>query len=128
MKGPENIFFKECPNCRLRWPDRKTFLSDPMLRLIGYQANYSNLEAGFFIFNHETPDCATTLSVEAGQFADLHNGPMFETRLTGTEDCPGYCGNNKALEPCSNKCECVYVRDVIQVVKQWPKTDLKKAS
>jgi len=31
------------------------------------------------------------MAVPAGQFQNLYNGPMFEQRLTGGEDCPGYC-------------------------------------
>lgn len=99
-----------------------------MIRLVGYQANFSNLVAGFFLFNHETEDCGTSLAIEAEKFTDLHSGPIFDTRMTGTAECPGYCANPEPLEPCTNKCECAYVRDVIQTVKKWPKADLKKAS
>ncbi len=122
------MLFKECPNCHYQWPDRTTFLSDPTLSLVGYQANFGNLVAGYFLFNHDTPDCGTSLAVEAGAFTDMHSGPIFEERLTGTENCPGYCKIQKSLDPCSNKCECAYVRDVLQIVRHWPKSTEKKAS
>ena len=122
------MLFKECPNCHHKWPDRTTFLSDPMLSLVGYQANFGNLVAGYFLFNHNTTDCGTSLAVEAAAFADMHDGPIFEERMTGTAKCPGYCFKPKSLDPCANKCECAYVRDVLQVVNKWPKTPTKKAS
>src|SRR3989339_443745 len=108
--------FKECPNCHYMWPDRTTFLSDPMLSLVGYQANFSDLVAGYFLFNHDTPDCGTSLAIEAGKFSDMHNGPIFEERMTGTKECPDYCKSSSSLDPCFNKCECAYVRDILQVV------------
>lgn len=122
------MVFKKCPHCHHTWPDRKTFLADAMLSLIGYQANFTDLEAGFFLFNHNTPECGTSLAIEAGEFTDLHMGPIFKDRMTGTPECPGYCKNPHSLDSCTNKCECAYVRDVLQTVKNWPKEQTKKAS
>ena len=114
--------FKECTFCHTRWEDRSAFLSDSMLSLIGYQMNYGDLEAGFFLFNHDVDGCGTSLAVQAGEFTDMHDGPIFEDRLSPDDDeCPGYCDSVDSLEACSAKCECSYVRDVLQTVKDWPK-------
>ena len=122
------MLFKECPHCNHKWPDRETFLADETLSLIGYQANFVNLEAGFFLFNHNIPECGTSLAIEAGEFKDLHNGPIYQERMTGKPECPGYCKQTQILDPCANKCECAYVRNVLQIVKEWPKKQTRKAS
>lgn len=111
--------FKTCPKCEEAWNDRDTFLSDPAAALVGYQPNFGDLTAGFFLFTHEKPDCGTTFAVPAGRFTDMHDGPIFETRNTGTERCAGHCLHDSDLDPCKEKCECAYVRDVLQKVKAW---------
>lgn len=120
--------FKECSMCGQTWHTRDLFLSDPTVVLAGYQANFIDLEAGLFLFNHLIPGCNTTLAVESRQFTDLHQGPIFEERMTGKPGCPGHCLHTESLAPCVNKCECAYVRDVVQIVKKWPKNVIKKAS
>ncbi|HPF98932.1 MAG TPA: hypothetical protein PLE77_02615 [Kiritimatiellia bacterium] len=110
--------FKTCQMCGKTWRDRLEFLSDPELSLVGYQANLPDLSAGIFLFNHT---CQTTMGIHAGEFLDLHDGPMFKAHMTETDDCPRYCLGERELRPCPAKCECAYVRDVLQVVKDWPK-------
>ena len=119
--------FKTCPNCDHPWPDRDGFLSDPALSLVGYQPNYGELTAGFFLFAHDVPECGTSLAIEAGEFTDMHKGPIFEDRLKGTDKCPGLCLHESNLNPCPEKCECCYVRDVLQTVKDWPKREKQPA-
>ena len=60
------------------------------------------------------------MAVPAGQFQNLYNGPIFEQRLTESEDCPGYCLRKDELRLCPAKCECAYVREIIQIIKNWP--------
>jgi len=115
------MLFKTCTNCRHNWDSRKSFLSDPDVRLLGYQANFIKLEAGLFLFSHDATACRTTLAIHAAEFTDMHQGPVFETRMTRTAKCPGHCLHKDSLEPCGNECECAYVRDVVQIVKTWPK-------
>jgi hypothetical protein len=102
------------------WHGRTSFLSDPTLRLIGYQVHFQELTAGLILFNH---NCGTTLSVQAKAFQDFYEGPMFTERLTGTEACQGSCLHEDDLRPCPAKCECAYVREVLQVILQWPKRE-----
>ncbi len=113
--------FKECTNCHFKWDNRTSFLSDPTITLVGYQVNFGFLQAGFFLFTHETKGCGTSLAIEAGEFTDMHVGPIFEERMTGGKECPGYCNDKYSLDQCDNKCECAYVRDVLHRVKTWPK-------
>jgi hypothetical protein len=112
--------FKQCTKCGFAWPARASFLGDPGLRLIGYQTNFDELMAGLFLFNHI---CGTTFSVQAGDFQDLCSGPIFTERLNGTEKCEGYCLHKDDLRPCPAKCECAYVREIVQSILKWPKSE-----
>jgi hypothetical protein len=119
--------FKICSNCRRRWTDRDEFLSDPDVRLLGYQVNFEELQAGLFLFSHDMDGCRTTVALEAERFTDMHRGPIFEIRLTNTAECPGYCLRKESLDACGNACECAYVREVLQKVKNWPKREGRQA-
>jgi hypothetical protein len=112
-------FFKKCSCCESPWFTRDEFLQDENIELIGYQVNFSHLELGYFLFNHLT--CESTIAIPAGLFKDLYAGPVYAQRLTGTEVCQGFCEDVEVLEPCENQCECVYVREIMQIVRDWPK-------
>ena len=112
------LVFKICPSCDFVWNSREIFLADLSLKLIGYQVNFEELTSGVFLFNH---DCGTTLAIGADQFEDFYNDPIFERRLTGDKSCPHYCLNRTVLRPCPEKCECAFVHEILQIVKEWPK-------
>jgi hypothetical protein len=88
---------------------------------VGYQSWLDDLELGLFLFNHDT--CGTTLALQAGAFTDLYDGPVFagSGKLMGTDACSTYCLNSSDLRPCPKECECAYVRQVLQIVRSWPK-------
>ena len=111
--------FKRCTCCEAPWTSRDEFLKDCNIQLIGYQANFNDLELGFLLFNHLT--CESTIAVPAGAFRNLYDGPVFAERLSQSESCPGYCLHRDSLENCYSKCECVYVREILQIVRNWPK-------
>ncbi len=113
--------FKKCPACGFVWADRKQFLEDQELTLVGYQVNIKNLAAGLFLFNHSC--MGSTLAIQAMDFRDLYKGPVFTQRLTDDAACPGHCLHQKNLRPCPQQCECSYVREVLQIVKNWPKQE-----
>ena len=119
MENPNSIVFKVCSSCKNPWSTREDFLADPGLTLIGYQAHFEELKTGLLYFNHT---CGTTIVLDAGVFSDLYKGPVFEERLTGSEQCPGYCLQQSNLQPCPAQCECAFVREVMQIIKNWPKT------
>ena len=110
--------FKQCPKCAYLWNDRRMFLSDPDIQMIGYQVNFENLELGYFLFNHLS--CGTTLAISASLFIDLYDGPIYAQPKTGSEECEQHCLYQNDLESCSVPCECAYVREIIQIVKEWP--------
>jgi hypothetical protein len=113
--------FKICPCCGKKWQSRAEFLRDPDLTIEGYQANFVELEAGIFLFCHNVNECRTSLAIEAGAFVDLYRGPIFADRFANTDQCSGCCVHSSNLDPCRKQCECAYVREVLQIVKRWPK-------
>ena len=115
------VNFKKCSKCTELWNTRNDFLSDSNIIVKGYTANLDHLELGIFFFDHNL--CKTTLAIQASKFTDLYNGEVFDTRLTGTEECPGYCLNTDELRNCPAKCECAYVREVLNIVTNWEKAN-----
>jgi hypothetical protein len=110
--------FKICTVCHQEWQSVTDFLNDPENEIIGYQANFKNLEAGYFLFNHQV---LHTLAIPVNAFSHFRSGPIFTENKAGTEDCPGYCIHKLELGTCQESCECRWVRDVIQVIKAWKK-------
>jgi len=113
-----NSGFKTCSVCRRTWNDRTEFLADPDIELIGYQVHFKDLNRGLFLFNHS---CHTSLAIPAEKFIDLYQGEIVKGRKTGTDECPGYCLHQDELESCPAECECAFVRDIIQIIRKWPK-------
>lgn len=116
---PDKNNFKTCPCCGEGWKTRDDFLNDCSLDLIGYQVNFESLHLGLLLFNHV---CGTTLALPAGTFRDLYAGPVHSGRKTGTEDCPEYCLHKEELRPCPAECECAWVREMIQIVREAEKS------
>ena len=112
--------FKKCNYCQEEWISRDDFLADAEIKAVGYQVNFEHLEAGFFLFSHR---CRTTLTIRAEFFTDLYNGEMFEDRIVGSENCLGYCKDRENLGVCPNKCECAYIRAVLDAVNKWEKKE-----
>ncbi len=117
----EGKMYRTCTVCGREWDSREQFLSDPQVKLIGYQVSFRDLSEGFFLFNHEATGCNTTMAIDAGHFFDLYEGPMFEGRMRGTKECPGYCLHKSELARCPIQCECAFVREVLQLIVAWPK-------
>lgn len=111
------VHFAQCTMCQRAWETRAAFLGDPNLRIIGYQVAFTNLAEGLFLFNHS---CGTTLARPVGEFRDLYAGPFFADRATGSDECPGYCLRRGELRGCPAQCECASVREIIQIILNWP--------
>ncbi len=110
-----------CTCCNCSWETRDELLSDSRLQIVGYQVNFDDLLLGFILFNHLT--CQSTLAVPAGLFRDIYDGPVFSQRATGNEECPGYCLRESELNACPAKCECAYVREILQIIRNWPRAE-----
>ena len=111
--------FKKCSSCGQIWQTREEFVEDPETKMVGYQVSFPSFHEGLFLFDHKL--CETSLAIRAGEFKDFYDGPIYSERSVDTEDCPQYCLYKDNLERCPAKCECAYVREIIQIVKNWPK-------
>ena len=110
--------FKKCSLCHHHWQKREHFLTDPDIEIVGYQVCFDGAKDGLFLFNHH---CETTLALEAHEFGDLYTGVAYDTALTGTEECPGLCLQIDELDACQAQCKYASVRDIIQIIREWPK-------
>jgi hypothetical protein len=115
------MIFKTCPKCKKKWNSRREFLADIMLHLNGYQAAFDKLESGLFLFTHLCDECKSTMSIRVSNFDDLYSGVRYSENKALTDDCPRYCIDEHNLERCVTKCECAFVREIIQHVKDHPK-------
>ena len=97
------------------WNSRDIFIKDPSIVLIGYQANFKELTEGLFYFDHK--ECGNTLALKTGMFRDLYNRKIFNESKLGTTECLGYCNDKDNLKRCPAKCECAYVREIMQLLK-----------
>ena len=114
------LHFSQCESCGTQWPTRDHLLHDPELEIIEYQVDFNDFTAGIFIFHHT---CGSNLSLPVRKFNGLYEGTVFNVRVKDAEDCPDYCLYRENLEPCEAKCECAYVRNIIGIIKNWPKNN-----
>lgn len=98
---------------------RDDFLQDPKVQLQGYMGNFDVLELGILVFTHET--CGSSVSVQSEKFTDLYKGEIMQTRAMGSIECPEYCLHFDDFRKCDTACECAYIRDILQIVKNWEK-------
>ena len=110
--------FKTCSNCGKHWERLEDFIQDQEVGLTGYMPTFDELLTGLFLFNHR---CGTTLACPVLLFEHLYNGPVYRVRKSGTPECPGYCQNKTDLGPCPVKCNCAFVREILLILKRWPK-------
>ncbi|HEX7342861.1 MAG TPA: hypothetical protein VF398_01260 [bacterium] len=110
--------FHRCTCCSQVWFDRSDFLLDGDLMLNGYQADFDDLELGWLFFTHLRPVCNSTIAVPVRQFTDLHDGPIYSERKISSDECPGYCLEKDNLRRCEVNCECAFVREILQVIKE----------
>jgi hypothetical protein len=96
-------------------------MTDPANQLVGYQVNFKHLEMGAFLFNHDIPSCRSTIAIPVHAFSDLYDGPVYEENRRGSDECPEYCLHQENLERCLARCECAFVREVLQILREWPK-------
>jgi hypothetical protein len=110
--------FKTCSCCGTVWADREAFMSDGTLDVNGYKADFERLGEGLFFITHRRAGCGSTLSIPAKEFFDLYTGVRYTERRTLTEECPRYCLNEKQLDRCLVSCECAFVREVLNVLRE----------
>ena len=112
MLNQRNALYKRCLRCSKDWGSRIDFLTDAKVTLAGYQANFTDLEDGCFIFEHT---CGNKITVMVRELSDLYGGLIFGERKTGSDHCPEFCLHGDNLNPCPEYCECAYVREILHM-------------
>ena len=103
----------------------EALLADPLIELIGYQVNMAILEEGLFYFQHQREGCGTTMAIPVAAFKDLSDRPFLAPSAgSRPKDCAGLCLNEHKLGGCPEKCNCNWVRDILQTIQQWKKQSL----
>ncbi|HMK56293.1 MAG TPA: hypothetical protein VK448_06635 [Dissulfurispiraceae bacterium] len=110
--------FKKCPGCFRDWSTRDDFLSDNSLELNGYKADFEKLEYGLFFFTHKVDGCCSTMALEVKDFLGIYTGKMYTDRKTLSDECPGYCTDEKQLSRCDALCECAFAREIMHIIRQ----------
>lgn len=109
------LWYREGVDVMARLPLLATYLGHAHVKAgvsyYGYQIFTENLEEGLFLFEHA---CGTTLSELVGSFIDMYDGPIYEQNMMGSEQCPGYCLDEKETKICINKCSCAHIRLILQ--------------
>ena len=113
--------FKQCSKCKRIWVNRSYFLEDHNLILNGYQAHFTNIYEGLYLFTHMEDGCKSTISVPINQFIDLYKGITYSEKKTGSDVCTGKCLDSHDLTMCEAKCELAPIRKIIEIIQ-----DLKK--
>jgi len=113
--------FKTCPNCQAVWQTMDDFLSDPELKMNGYQVHFDNLEGGLFFFTHHRDGCFTTLAIPVTAFLALNDRPLLATRDKQLCHNSDFCARQGTLMPHPAECECAWVREMLHTIRAWEK-------
>jgi hypothetical protein len=119
MKTHASQSFKTCPACGKCWSSRNDLLSDPTIRLLGFQPGANGFRSGLFLFHHRT--CGTTLATELGALESLSRLPVFALSQCTENFAPAYCLARLGGKPCPLYCVCEFVSEVLAIIRQWPK-------
>jgi hypothetical protein len=109
-----NPAYYQCATCKACWASREALVQDKRVVVAGYQASFIHPGEGLFLFNHVTSGCRTTFGIKVGEFRSYYNGPQYEIRQTGSENCEGRCLQLHNLSPCNAQCDMRWIRDVMQ--------------
>lgn len=105
--------FKICPCCATEWPTKSKLLSDPSLKLHGYQRSYKNRETGLLLFTHLNPSCGSTMGLAVSEFSDLYTGDNYCVGKALSPECPRDCADPNFAAQLGTFCECGYVHDIM---------------
>lgn len=92
-------------------------MRDPSARLAGYQAHFEQPELGLLLFHHLS--CRTTFGIQARDFADLYEGPVYRESMLESDGCGQFCTHHDELGQCTVKCKHAWVREVLHIVDHY---------
>ena len=111
--------FKLCPKCGQAWESCVELLTDPEVRLLGYQPRANGHRDGFFMFNHTR--CDTSFGVSLPSFKSLCPLPLLSSAQGMLPNAPEFCLAARERKPCPSECVCAFVQKVSLTIRNWPK-------
>jgi hypothetical protein len=121
--------FKKCSSCDTIWQTRDEMIDDPELNLTGFQPTTTDGPAGFALFNHDRPECGSTIALETHDLLDLYDGPIRNEVLLGTDQCEGHCYRIDDLARCDAPCRNAMIREVLkQILERQRRNRVRRAS
>ena len=102
--------------CKKSWDSRNDFLADIEVELAGYQVDFIDINEGYFLFNHSTEVCGTSIAVMVGDMIDLYDGPVYAESKFETAECEGHCLTVTDFDKCDVPCRNARVREVMGVI------------
>ena len=114
--------FKTCSKCGFVWPERASFLIDPNLRLIGYQADFEELMAGIFLYS---TTFAKRLSPLEQTTSKIYTTARCLLKGWKAVTSAGVTVCTKMIYAhIPRNVNVQYVREIVQVILNWPKQGL----
>jgi len=110
--------YEQCNLCHTEWRTLDDLLSDPEVRLNGYQPCFQLPDAGLFLFTHDLDHCHATVALPVIDFQHLYTGSRHTRLMVGDAGCLLHCLNQHDLSPCTNPCAMAWVRHILCVLVQ----------
>lgn len=108
--------FRTCGSCKRPWPTWQSFLLDPDVRLLGFQAVVAQPDLNLLVFEHR---CGSSVSILTRRLRHLLPGyaerPPAVT-LFGTEQCQGHCRFLRDLAVCDAPCANAHDRQLALLI------------
>ncbi|MEW6051551.1 MAG: hypothetical protein AB1644_10875 [Candidatus Zixiibacteriota bacterium] len=94
---------KRCGNCGV-WLTASDFVNNPDLVPIGMMFIEDDTTTAYYMFQHETPNCRSSLAVPANEFREFIVEPVPDQVLTLSECCKEHCVKLNDLSNCKQPC------------------------
>jgi len=108
--------FKTCPACDASWATRDDLIYDPEMHITGYQPATNAEVLGYVLLTHDRPGCGSTLALDSEDLLDLHDGPVGDGVLYGSDACRGHCYRVEDITTCDAPCRNAVIREVIKKI------------
>jgi hydrogenase maturation protease len=120
-KCPPPPAFQTCGACKWAWPTWESFVLDPAVRMLGFQAVIANPDLNLLVFEHR---CGSSISILARRLRHMlphEDGEPPSATLFGTKQCHGHCRFLADLEMCDSPCLNAHDRKLILLVHEMKK-------
>jgi hypothetical protein len=98
-----NQLIKECTYCKSKLTLTE-LAKEPCLVPIGMSFDGNEFDMAYYYFQHEIPECGTSILVAVNAFEPFISEDVPETKLTLSDECEEHCVNIKDLSECKQEC------------------------